>query len=203
MFSISCCGILPLLMSFLRLLKLHLRKSILPRPSPAQRRNGVLSVFYLPCFFNLRILPFSSGNENAAACQADRLVCACMVSCIFTNIVYEINSALSSDDSWCRIRAFLLVQQPCAASIQNRLRIQNGKQDESEFCLSACRCACLVSFTLGKQCRCSYTCANACQGEPRIPERVLQNRLCFCGAFCALPSSASSKGNSEIMSNEY
>lgn len=180
MVSISCCGILLLLMSFLRLLKLHLRKSILPRPSPAQRRNGVLSVFYLPCFFNLRILPFSSGNENAAACQADRLVCACMVSCIFTNIVYEINSALSSDDSWCRIRAFLLVQQPCAASIQNRLRIQNGKQDkqdESEIRLSACRCACLVSFTLGKQCRCSYTCANACQGEPRTPER-------FCKTGC-------------------
>ena len=166
MFSISCCGILLLLMSFLRLLKLHLRKSILPRPSPAQRRNGVLSVFCRLRFGSLRILPFSSKNENAAAYQAVRLVCACMVSCIFTNIFYKINAALSSDDSWCRIRAFLLVQQPCAPSIQNRLRAQKDTQGESGVFLFACHRACLVSLTLGKQCRCSYTCANACQGEP-------------------------------------
>ena len=59
MFSISCCGIPLLLVSFFRLLKLHLRKSILPQLSPARRRNGVLSVFCRLCFFSLRILPLS------------------------------------------------------------------------------------------------------------------------------------------------
>lgn len=32
--------------------------------------------------FSLRILPFLSENKNAAACQAFRPVCVCMVSCV-------------------------------------------------------------------------------------------------------------------------
>ena len=65
-----------------RLLKLHLRKSILPQLSPVRRRNGVLSIFCRLCLFSLRVLPFLSENKNAAACQAFQPVCVCMVSCV-------------------------------------------------------------------------------------------------------------------------
>ena len=41
-----------------------------------------MSVFCRLCFFSLRIRPFLSENENAAACQAFRPVCVCMVSCV-------------------------------------------------------------------------------------------------------------------------
>lgn len=57
-------------------------KKYLPQLSPVRRRNGVLSVFCRLCFLSLRILPFLSKIENAAACQTFRPVCVCMMSCI-------------------------------------------------------------------------------------------------------------------------
>ncbi len=57
-------------------------KKYLPQLSPVRRRNGVLSVFCRLCFLSLRILPFLSKIENAAACQTFQPVCVCMMSCI-------------------------------------------------------------------------------------------------------------------------
>ena len=70
MFSISCCGMPLLLMSFLCLLKLHLRESILPQLISCAAEDQCLERLLSASFIFLRIHPFLSENENAAAYQA-------------------------------------------------------------------------------------------------------------------------------------
>jgi len=79
--------------SFFRLLKLHLRKSILPQLSPVRRRNGVLSVFCRLCLFSLRILPLSYLDGFYQWCK--QVVGLCLTDFLQATILIAVLSLFS------------------------------------------------------------------------------------------------------------